>query len=329
MIFKFKNGYSVKIDDAAGKSKEELRDIAWAAVCQVKDADEKPVKDAVSLERTTETNTSFMPTKIKAALDEGKEDVLKTEYQFLMRDLHADASPSHKNYARIYRPEVLKKILDQYEKAYKLLAGAKELPEFVDLETVRFLIDAIHDSWLPENKLIAYILYENGEATETQVESVEDGIEHIKARIAESKAENPVVDAFVFSAATKQKLTKSYSTEMHDSAIKDVPYYEPTDYPTIKSDYSIERLKKEARHMTGNDPILADYEAVIKEIDELVEKGADALVDAGWSKDDARRAIAMRYRALEKELRKNELKDYARELHAKIRELEKAWDLRV
>lgn len=329
MIFKFKNGYSVKIDDAAGKSKEELRDIAWAAVCQVKDANNAPAKDAVALERATETNTSFMPTKIKAALDEGKEDSLKTEYQFLMRDLHADASPAHKNYVRIYRPEVLKKILDQYEKAYKLLAAAKELPEFVDLETVRFLIDAIRATWLPENTLIAYILYENGEATETEVESVEDGIDHIKERIAESKTENPVVDAFVFNKATKQKLTRSYSTELHDSKIKDIPYYEPTDYPSIKSDYSIERLKKEARHMTGNDPILADYEAVIKEIDELVGKGADALVEAGWSKDDARRAIAMRYRALEKELRKNELKDYARELHAKIRELEKAWDLRI
>lgn len=325
MVFKFKNGYSVKIDDAAGKSKEELRDIAWAAVCQVKDA----VKDAVSLERTTETNTSFMPTKIKAALDEGKEDVLKTEVQFLMRDLHADASSSHKNYVRIYRPEVLKKILDQYEKAYKMLASAKELPEFVDLVTIRVLIDTIRDNWLPDNKLIAYIVYENGEATETEVESVEDGIDHIKERIAEAKVENPVADAFVFNNATKQKLTKSYSTEITGSKVKDIPYYEPTDYPSIKSDYSIERLKKEARHMTGDDPILADYEAVLKEIAELTEKGADALVEAGWSKDDARRAIDMRYRALEKELRKNELKDYARELHAKIRALEKAWNLRI
>ena len=65
------------------------------------------------------------------------------------------------------------------------------------------------------------------------------------------------------------------------------------------------------------------------EIDELIAKGSDALIDAGWSKDDARRAIATRYTALEKELRKNNLKDEARELHKKIRALEKAWDLRV
>lgn len=114
-----------------------------------------------------------------------------------------------------------------------------------------------------------------------------------------------------------------------DAKVKDIPYYDPTDYATIKSDYSVDRLKREARHLEKDDPMLDEFNEVIAEIDELIDKGSDALLEAGWSKDDARRAIAARYRELEKDLRRNKLLENARALHAKIRELEKAWDLRV
>ena len=131
---------------------------------------------------------------------------------------------------------------------------------------------------------------------------------------------------------TNPKFLKNLDVLFEDAKkVKDAPppYYDPTDYPQIKSDYSTERLSREARHQGTKPPLLDDLDAVYKEIDELIAKGTNALVTAGWSKDDARRAIATRYIALEKDLRKGGLGDEARELHKKIRALEKAWDLRV
>ena len=143
------------------------------------------------------------------------------------------------------------------------------------------------------------------------------------------KTGEPVALAAILNADTEDVIEEVYRATKKDVKDAPPPYYDPTDYPSIKSDYSIDRLSREARHLEKGNPILSELDDVHSEIDELIAKGSNALIDAGWSKDDARRAIATRYTALEKELRKNNLKDEARELHKKIRELEKAWDLRV
>lgn len=174
------------------------------------------------------------------------------------------------------------------------------------------------------------LTYENGEVTIKYVDTLTEAVEDIHNRIEAGKKDgNKVVVALVFDAFTDEIILSSDRDE--DIKIKDAPppYYDPTDYPQIKSDYSTERLGREMRHLEKEDPILEDLGAVYDEIEELTQKGTKALIEAGWSKDDARRAIANRYIALEKELRKNKLIDQARELHTKIRALEKAWDLRV
>lgn len=174
------------------------------------------------------------------------------------------------------------------------------------------------------------LTYENGEVTIKYVDTLTEAVEDIRNRIEAGKKDgNKVVVALVFDAFTDEIILSSDRDE--DIKIKDAPppYYDPTDYPQIKSDYSTERLGREMRHLEKEDPILEDLGAVYDEIEELTQKGTKALIEAGWSKDDARRAIANRYIALEKELRKNKLIDQARELHTKIRALEKAWDLRV
>lgn len=341
MIFKFKNGYSVKVEDSKGKTKEELADIAWAAVCSV--------KDAVSLEKNIDTNTSFMPTKMKAAIEAEDQDMFDRELMFLARDLKADASDSHKNYVKIYRKEVLEKILKQYEDAIKLVkkADAKfgtnnEQPVREKIETIRknwgFNTTSIDDSKskLKDANIPTYrvkITYENGEVTIKFIDSLEDAIKDIQYRIKMGKREdNPVASALVIRNYTDKVVLSSDEDDeikITDAKVKDIPYYDPTDYATIKSDYSVDRLKREARHPEKDDPMLSEFDEVIDEIDELIDKGSDALLEAGWSKDDARRAIAARYRELEKDLRRNKLLENARALHAKIRELEKAWDLRV
>lgn len=174
------------------------------------------------------------------------------------------------------------------------------------------------------------LTYENGEVTIKYVDTLTEAVEDIRNRIEAGKKDgNKVVVALVFDAFTDEIILSSDRDE--DIKIKDAPppYYDPTDYPQIKSDYSTERLSREMRHLEKEDPILEDLGAVYDEIEELTQKGTKALIEAGWSKDDARRAIANRYIALEKELRKNKLIDQAHELHTKIRALEKAWDLRV
>lgn len=174
------------------------------------------------------------------------------------------------------------------------------------------------------------ITYANGEVTIKYVEDLTAAVRDIRRRIDVGKKDgNAVVVALVFDSMTDEIILSSDRDE--DIRVKDAPppYYDPTDYPTIKSDYSPDRLKREIRHMEKSQPIIDEFDEVIAEIDELIEKGTDALIEAGWSKDDARRAIATRYMDLEKELRRNKKLDLARQLHTKIRALEKAWDLRV
>lgn len=544
MIVKFKNGYQVQIRDCAGKSYKELIEIA-----------KKAVKDAVTLEKRIDTNTSFMPTKMKAAIAAEDLDMFSREMRFLVRDLKADLSESHKNYAKMYRPEVLEKLLSQYEEALKLVEKADTKFGIKNAEQLRKDIEQLRENWGMTKKAVedarddippyrVKITYENGEVTIKYVDDLTAAVKDIRGRIAAGKKDgNKVAVALVFDSMTDEivlssahdadirvedtkkqvkddwdeaanlaqdayeilkkrmdmttlakellyadvsagdsddaqtaalnvvdasgetvdsweefikkvgaekaadmlfnemlleplinilnsiaskhnikipfvnvdtiydskKAVKDASTEYsvlidftdHNSeskvfttlkdainyiysvmwkhegteselsiasvyddndnwlveitpenyhtnpkflknldilfedakkkAVKDAPppYFDPTDYPSIKSDYSVDRLSREARHLKKGSPILSELDDVHSEIDELIAKGSDALIDAGWSKDDARRAIATRYTALEKELRKNNLKDEARELHKKIRALEKAWDLRV
>lgn len=406
MIVKFKNGYQVQIRDCAGKSYKELIEIA-----------KKAVKDAVTLEKRIDTNTSFMPTKMKAAIAAEDQTMFDRELKFLMRDLDADLSQSHKNYPKVYRPEVLEKLLKQYEDAYYLVEKADDKFGTNNAEVVYDKIATIRENWGMEPKELikdardippyrVKITYENGEVTIKYVDDLTAAVKDIRNRIAAGKKDgNKVAVALVFDSMTDEIVLSSARdadirvedadgdmkdpavlgyieyvdlgakekkfenadaarTELKklleaakksgepvalaailnadtedvieevyraDTEVKDAPppYFDPTDYATIKSDYSVDRLSREARHLEKGSPILSELDDVHSEIDELIAKGSDALIDAGWSKDDARRAIATRYTALEKELRKNNLKDEARELHKKIRALEKAWDLRV
>lgn len=406
MIVKFKNGYQVQIRDCAGKSRKELIEIA-----------KKAVKDAVTLEKRIDTNTSFMPTKMKAAIDAEDQDMFDRELKFLARDLEADLSESHKNYPKVYRKEVLEKLLKQYEDAGKLVKKADDKFGTANAKVVFDKIAEIRENWgmtrgnsvedardIPPYRV--KITYANGEVTIKYVDDLTAAVKDIRRRIEAGKKDgNKVAVALVFDSMTDEivlssdrdadirvedadgdmkdpavlgyieyvdlgakekkfenaaaaraelkKLleiakkngepvalaailnadTEDVIEEVYraDTKVKDAPppYYDPTDYPSIKSDYSIDRLSREARHLEKGSPILSELDDVHSEIDELIAKGSNALIDAGWSKDDARRAIATRYTALEKELRKNNLKDEARELHKKIRALEKAWDLRV
>lgn len=406
MIVKFKNGYQVQIRDCAGKSRKELIEIA-----------KKAVKDAVTLEKRIDTNTSFMPTKMKAAIAAEDQDTFDRELKFLARDLEADLSESHKNYPKVYRKEVLEKLVKQYEDAYHLVEKADDKFGTNNAKVVYDKIVAIRKNWGMEPKesiedardIPPYrvkITYANGEVTIKYVDDLTAAVKDIRRRIEAGKKDgNKVAVALVFDSMTDEivlssdhdadirvedadgdmkdpavlgyieyvdlgakekkfenaaaaraelkKLleiakktgepvalaailnadTEDVIEEVYraDTEVKDAPppYYDPTDYPSIKSDYSIDRLSREARHLEKGSPILSELDDVHSEIDELIAKGSNALIDAGWSKDDARRAIATRYTALEKELRKNNLKDEARELHKKIRALEKAWDLRV
>lgn len=406
MIVKFKNGYQVQIRDCAGKSRKELIEIA-----------KKAVKDAVTLEKRIDTNTSFMPTKMKAAIAAEDQDAFDRELKFLARDLEADLSESHKNYPKVYRKEVLEKLVKQYEDAYHLVEKADDKFGTNNAKVVYDKIVAIRKNWGMEPKesiedardIPPYrvkITYANGEVTIKYVDDLTAAVKDIRRRIEAGKKDgNKVAVALVFDSMTDEIVLSSdrdadirvedadgdmkdpavlgyieyvdlgakekkfenadaARTELKklleiakkngepvalaailnadtediieevyraDTEVKDAPppYYDPTDYPSIKSDYSIDRLSREARHLEKGSPILSELDDVHSEIDELIAKGSNALIDAGWSKDDARRAIATRYTALEKELRKNNLKDEARELHKKIRALEKAWDLRV
>lgn len=406
MIVKFKNGYQVQIRDCAGKSRKELIEIA-----------KKAVKDAVTLEKRIDTNTSFMPTKMKAAIAAEDQDTFDRELKFLARDLEADLSESHKNYPKVYRKEVLEKLVKQYEDAYHLVEKADDKFGTNNAKVVYDKIVTIRKNWGMEPKesiedardIPPYrvkITYANGEVTIKYVDDLTAAVKDIRRRIEAGKKDgNKVAVALVFDSLTDEivlssdrdadirvedadgdmkdpavlgyieyvdlgakekkfenadaaraelkKLleiakkagepvalaailnadTEDVIEEVYraDTEVKDAPppYFDPTDYPSIKSDYSVDRLSREARHLEKGSPILSELDDVHSEIDELIAKGSDALIDAGWSKDDARRAIATRYTALEKELRKNNLKDEARELHKKIRALEKAWDLRV
>lgn len=114
--------------------------------------------------------------------------------------------------------------------------------------------------------------------------------------------------------------------------IQDIPYFDPTDYPSIKNDdYSIERLKKEITRADYNEEAdFGELEEVFKEINEFVEAGPQVLIDAGWDKLDARYAIDAKYGELlrlMRESKRDDIQKNADVLEDLIKKLKKAWDL--
>ena len=132
----------------------------------------------------------------------------------------------------------------------------------------------------------------------------------------------------------QQRVTSQFVPDLTDTKrarkIRDIPYFDPTEYPTIEgSKASIERLKKEAAHPERGNRLLSDYYTILEEIHEFIEKGPDALVEAGWTKMDARHAIQNRYYALLNDLKETPLdKSYIEGLQRAISTLEKVWDLK-
>lgn len=271
MIIHFKNGYSVHVTDCKGKSKKEILDAATFCMRTTK------ARDA-ELSKNITTNISFGAKRLKEALERAKKgdgQQLATEISYLERDLMADASENHKNYVKMYRKEVIDKIVDQYDSALREIKKY-EVVEGNLIERLERLLNRIKENW-----------YGKKEVEKTEEIEVED-----------------------------------------KKAIKDIPYYQPTDYPSIKSEYSIERLKKEIAHEGSDGQEWQDeIEEVYKELDEFIDGGREVLVSAGWSKDDARHAISERYDDLLKVLRKAGQTDHYMKLREKIKVLKKVWDL--
>lgn len=189
----------------------------------------------------------------------------------------------------------------------------------------------IHDEDDGE-KVIGFISYVDSGAKEKTFTDINEARAEIKELLNRAeKLGEKVRYAGIYNSDRMKLIEEIYnSKEFKDSKkVRDVPYFDPTDYPTIKSEYSIDRLSKEIRHPEKSAQNLEELDKVMKEIDEFIMRGSNALIEVGWSKDDARRAINSRYIELEKELRRNKMLDEARALHKKIRELEKAWDLRI
>lgn len=132
----------------------------------------------------------------------------------------------------------------------------------------------------------------------------------------------------------QRQVTSQFVPDLTDAKrarkIRDIPYFDPTEYPTIEgSKTSIERLKKEAAHPERGNRLLSDYYTILEEIHEFIEKGPDALVEAGWTKMDARHAIQNRYYALLNDLKETPLdKSYIEGLQRAISTLERVWDLK-
>lgn len=201
-----------------------------------------------------------------------------------------------------------------------------------EVENVYPFEDAkIHDAE-EVKEVVGYIDYVDSGAKEKHFTDIDEARAEVKELLNRAeKLGEKVRFAGLLDGEGKNVIEEIYrSEEVKDSKkVRDIPYFDPTDYPTIKSEYSVDRLAKEIRHPEKSAQNLEELDKVMKEIDEFIIRGSEALIEAGWSKDDARRAINSRYIELEKELRRNKMLDEARALHKKIRELEKAWDLRI
>lgn len=298
MIIKFKNGYTVIVENTDGLSNREIRDRATAIVKALDGANSSYKRnlnrskkinvkssDAVGLSRRVSTGTAFQPLKLKAALSEDNTKAIELQLMYLDRDLAADLSEKNANYPSIYRREVLDKLIGQYIKAAEILRKANYLEK---ADEIKEKVEQLKELWglIPE--------------------------------------------------------------EIRDRHVKDVPppLDDPTDYAGFESDYSVERLFKEVRYanekysdlpeVDRKAAMLQELDLVFTEIDELIAMGAEAITKAGWTKEDARRAIAQRYETgstispgIIKYLRRYGFKEEAKALAGKVRELKRAWHLTV
>ena len=317
MIIRVKD-YLVQITDTEGCDKEACAKIAQDAIAKMEDAE---------LGRNINTNISFSIQRLKEAFDKNDSASVAREIRFFNRDLDADASDAHKNYPKNFRKEVLEKIVDRYDAAIKLIRKNTQWDTF-DIEEKLY---RIKENWglLPDS-FKGYIKESGKAAEEADFTNKEDATTFVR-KVADviKKAGGSLEMAHVMDNNTGEILFNALEeTEVEDSKkVCDVPYFDPTDNPVIESEYSVERLKKEIAHPEKGDILIDDFTGIVEEIDDFIQKGSQALIDAGWSKIDARHAIAQKYYPLVKELRKAQQLDLARELRKKIRELEKAWDL--
>lgn len=308
--------YRVEILDADKYSKEECIEAAKDAVKQIKDA---------TLERSISTNVSFSPVRMKEAIQNADTRSLRREYEFLRRDMEADAK-DNANYVKMYRPETLDKIISQYEKAIKLLESSSEF-ELNDLVPLNQALYQIRKNWGKTKEVFtATVIGADGTDYSMSFDDFNSAKKYVDDMIKKLE-KTGVDDAMVVETAETGEVLYIPDLMIEQTKVNDVPYYEPTESPVIKSDYSIERLQKEIAHPEKEAQDLRELKEVLLEIDELAAEGTQALVDAGWTRQDARQAIANKYYVLLKNLRRAGLKEESSTLRAAIKKLEKAWDL--
>lgn len=328
MIIKFENGYTVTVDDSNGVDSEKIVSEAKKAVDAVIKA-----KDA-ELTKVITPNVSFQITKLKEAYKNSDETAKNREVAYLMRDIEADLT--HVNYPRAYTQAVLLNIIDKYVEAEKAIAPydeplAKSIGEKIDklkelwgLEKEgtkdsydddefdhpgRFSFD--YDVW--DDRKNDYVRFEEsffGEAYD-EIEAEEKFKEYLRTKLKPTQT-------------IKNKRFRWYDSKH----LKDVPYYDPTDAPRIKSDYSPDRVSKEIAHSSEKGALLGELQEVFSEIDDFIARGRDVLTNAGWTRLDARHAINERYYAFINELEDAGHESIAAALREKVNKLEKVWDLK-
>lgn len=410
MIINFKNGYSVRVTDTKGKTKKEIISAARKSLKKYMDAE---------LIRNPDTHTSFTIPKLTAAIElaeEGRMKPLEAEIGYLLRDLRYDASESHKNYPKMYRQEVLEKLLredgparsrGQYIRAMDLVdktdlvdQGTKdqihELVEtikrnwgfgtvqdsdeeedlrqfqgyisdeetgeivyetddpYADSDEVEFELEdkmnelraKYHGDSDFEDKYSAYVMeFHRGKPTKQTklfdfpefAQRVHDESNELEVSVKNWKTGEKITQNYPDETEAKKNfpelVRRIYRAEVEDSktSMRDIPYYEPTDYPQIDSDYGTDRLLREIAHegKTGpeKDIWMKEIEEVFDEIDEFVEGGRDVLVQAGWTKADARHAIDSRYTKILEALKNVKATKQYNTLLKKVTQLKKAWDL--
>lgn len=319
MIVKFKDGRRVEVTDCEGCSKEDI--IAGAR---------KALKDA-ELGRNINTGISAKKERLKRAYEEADDDAVERELRYLERDLNADEM--HENYPSIYKPATIKAIITAYKGIIDIMRknGDPHAEEFEER------LNTIAANWKFEGAdrtdKGAYAIYCGGNRTPAEFRTYREAYE--AARImSEDKSKNydivsnstgVVITTFKNGEEDVEELIPNQPAE--DTKCKDVPYYEPTENPAIKSDYSIERVLREIRHAGELDVNLAELNEVYDEIKELTAKGREVITAAGWSKSDARYAIDEHYNPIIAELVDAGLTDLANNLKERVTALKKAWHL--
>lgn len=361
MIIKFKNGYSVIVTDTAGLSYKEIKDRAHQAMLIVKAKQEDTgVKDAAPIRVLVNNKEAVLvDTTMARSIKVG---LLYLEYRdewvvaWALNDANkADVywGQGHYFFSEKEARQKFKSYKTKQEDAVNLTRRietgtafqGKKLKEALDekntkaIELQLMYLDRDLAADLSE-KNAAYPSMYRKEVLDKIIEQYLDGT-YGAAKILRKAGYIEKAAEIEDKVAKIKELWK-----MNEAEVKDFkpPLDDPTDYAQIESDYSIERLLREVRH--GEDKyedlpdvdrkkaVAQELQLVFDEIDELIAMGADALSKAGWTKEDARRAIDNRYIKGSKlspgiisYLRKFQYSDEAKKLAAKVKELKQAWHL--